>query len=277
MTETTIRRKLSKLLATAKDERCVQEVRLSAMALFERLCAKHAINPKSVRTDGVDGSIFNIARWDTGDRRVSAFVKVCGAVVSQFWNVRIQTACFAKGNVLLDFITPKPNLPEEAMRCFQILMKHSADEWERFKARTRVSDTVYLFACSTFSNKPNRQSFVSGFYHTMREALQREKDKRISLRKFIETAHDKGEKAALLMDAPEPWERPPANPLALMCLPKKVKKEKPKRNPPPWKRQEPIPEPEPVQTEPPDETFDHSSYLAGIKAALNIDTNQFKL
>ncbi len=306
-------RKLSKLLANAKDERGNVSFRKEAMRLFDKLCKKYNIDPSCIREDGYVFSDQFVLEITTDSKTFDSFLRVVCLLVGEFWGVQIRGRAMVRGNCILDFITERPKTPDEAARSYR-LIKAALDQgwsrmqeaWTRMEAQQRHRPTIAYFVGGLGGRgaKPHKKSYVSGFYHLMKQRLAEEQRYRKAHRQFIEPPPVE---PVALLPAPKPWVPPPPNPLALMVIPKvvrccpdgipfircpkcvefdkytrrklaTVKRALAKKTPPPPEPvEDPGPPDDPEYEGQRDDDIDPQSYMEGQSAARSMELNELKL
>jgi hypothetical protein len=181
------------------------------------------------------------------------------------------------------------------------------EAWTRTEGQERRRPTFAYFVGGLGTGrrgKPHKKSYVSGFFHLMKERLTKERAYRREHRHFIEPPPPV-EPVALLPE-PEPWVPPPPNPLALMIVPKlerccpdgipglrcpaciefdkyarrklaKVARALAKQVPEPPPEEDAGPSDDPEYESQHDDDLEPQSYMAGQSAARSLDLNELKL
>lgn len=315
--------KLSKLLANAMDERGNAHFRKESMRLFDKLCLKYGIDPSSIREDGYTFSDQYVLEVPTDSSRFDSFLRVCCLLVGEFWPCEIRGRVPMRGNCVLDFTTQKPNRPDEAARTYRLIKAKLDEGWNRQQeAWKREGQTPsqghtkfgWLFQASASGlvggwgggkRAPHKKSYVSGFFHTMKELLAAEQRQRRLHRRYLEKPEPVA--PAAFLPEPEPWTRPPFNPLALaiiikdrLCCPDAIipnikcpkciefekyanrkvqaaRRKLAKKEEPPEPVEDAGPSDDPEYESQLKDDLDAKSYMAGQSAASSMDLNELKL
>lgn len=312
-----IYRRLSKLLVLANDERIKDGQRANAKKLFAKLCKSYGIDPKCIREDGYNFSNQEVLEVRTDSKRFDSFLRVCCLLVGEFWPCQIRGRVLIRGNCVLDFTTEKPRRPDEAARSYRLIKAKLDEGWNRAQEAWKQEESQQSrhpkssFESFFFHNlgrqrQPHKKSYVSGFFHAMKERLTKEQEYRRLHRRHLEPP-EPVEPVALLPE-PEPWVPPPYNPLAVAirvkdkwCCPdapipnvkcpkclefdryanRKVATARRAMQ----KREEPPPTPQQDAGMPEDPEYESQlnddlepqSYMNGQRAAHSIDINELKL
>jgi hypothetical protein len=280
-----IRGRLRKLLVVATDKRIRDGQKRNAKTLFDKLCAKHGIDPKTIRTDGFDTPTRAYLEVVMERRRIDAFDRAIAYLIAENFEIQIHCREFMVSNALMIFSSELPRRPDEAVRAFKDFKARLHSGWESLvKQWSERADTpLMIFVGAGMGAKPHKKSYVSGFYYTLTEILTRERAEREMFKRITEMAEErkKKKKKAPMLAAPPKWEAPPPNPLALAVIEKPKPRVEALEVPP--KEEPPSPDgqqedaPPPIEDLEDDNRLDQHCYSAGVRAARRIDLNAYKL
>lgn len=222
---TGIKRRIEKLLRTAKDTRGNSHVTKGAQATAERLMKKWGLKMEDMDLSGhpeFPGKNVEF-HWVRGKRKIPFSTRILSVIVSDiFHDVEILATTFISKNVRLSFACIKPKSPQRALELFLRLEEELTVKWKAHddycrKLNSQPTLRIMITGSMNRIKRSSERSFYGGILNGMKDRLPVE-------RAAIKRIEDKEQRAAeirALLEAPEPWIPPPHNPLALMVINRK--------------------------------------------------------
>jgi hypothetical protein len=174
--------KLRRLKAIESDPRANKQEQISARRLFDRRCRQANVDPKDIRLDGYSFNGRTVVEYQTAMRTLDAKVHAICILIGTFWKVEIR-ALEGKDGLRFDFIARDPKDAPNALDAFKFMVEAAEIHWEGLLKRHEQDSRptaprgsiAEMFAHRGVGAwglpKPQKKSFISGFFHTLNEEL----------------------------------------------------------------------------------------------------------
>lgn len=285
LSEEKVRQRLRKLLTIANDKRIRDGQKANAKSLFKKLCKNHGIDPKTIREDGYEVDGLAVIEVQHPHKRIDALARCSAYLVGNIFATSIDVTEFRIGYAKLSFKTKLPQVPDESVRAYKLFYDTMLREWaeleDRYRRAGAQAERLHLFMFPGQVRKPHKRSFITGFYELLSKRVAEVKEARNELKQLTESLEEGYRSAGMppQLQAPEPWELPPPNPLAVAVIPGPPPTaaplpDEPMEEVPLPEDSEPAPISEDVESE--SDQLDQGCYAVGMRAARSIDLNEFK-